>query len=636
MSNSAVLDAASAPSLATLLEQLSRLEQAAQHSPTAIESARVNTLVHELTSHLPPSPSPSLADLFADVGYDIVHSLLPLVSPDLIRTAAVKDVADSVLSCAVLYGSPREVFLPLLSHLSAHVTPLAQQEEEKQQQQQQQQQHIDELKQQPTVEQPSIPYVSFLLPYFVCLLQREKHAARQVSMFKSLSSLLAAFFTAAPTDEALIALLSPLQPILRVDNEAHVGLLLSLLASYLPPHYPQPLLLPSPAFTLLLSLLPDTAASTTFNLVTLTSYLQRRQSLSQQLSTMRQQSWELTEDEEHITRVQHQSWHAADDEADDDDEDDEQDEQERQRRGELRHTKAQLAALPSYPPAGVVCLVLLKLVATDKREVERLVTSEKGGVAGLRVYVDAMLGTDMAGAHRQLMIDFLHQWLSLLSPQSVQFTFMTSTPAIGELARDDSWMLAECITTLMMQPSPSPPTARPSNSAITAAATTSAASLLPLYLSRFTAASRFTLTAALIPACPFPPIQAILVSTLKELLLPQSTTTEQQQQQRETMAAVVDLLLSLLAEWSDASAVLERVDGLMAVLNMLRFVVLHSGAGAAQSLDSGRRQQIVAAVRLMQQRVGQAEERESEQAKKTIDLPLLLLKDLTIRVLELS
>ena len=608
----------SAPSLTALLDQLSRLEAAA-HS-NAVEQTRINTLIHELTSHLAPSNSPSLSDIFADVGYEILHSLLPLVSPDSIRPTAagestVRDVADSVLTCTVLYGSPREVFLPLLSHLSAHITPLAQQQEEKQQ-------PIDERKQQPTVEPPSLPYVLFLLPYFVCLLQREKHVARQASMFKSLSSLLAAFFAALPTDEALTALLSPMRSVLRRENEVHVGWLLSLLASYLPPHYRQPSSQPALAFSLLMSLLPDTSTAADFHLAALTTYLRRRQSLTEQLSTMRQQSWEITEDEENLTRVQHESWHAAgtaDDEADDEEE---QDEEERTRRSELRQTKAQLAALPPYPPAGIVCLVLLRLVSENKRDAEHLVRGEQGGVAGLRVYVDAMLSTDLAGRNRHLLIDFFHHWLSLLLPQSLNYTQVPQVEAVDQQTRDDRWMLAECITTLMMQPPPS--TARPANASSTAAATTTATSILPLYLSRFNASSRSTLTAVLIPACPFPAIQAVLVSTLKDLLLTDSS--------EQRLAVVLELLRSLLAQWSDVSIVLERVDGLMAVLNVLRFAVLHF---VAPQLSDDRRRQLVAGVRLMQQRVSQAEERENEQVRKAVDLPVLLLKNLTERVLEI-
>ena len=624
------VDAASAPSLSTLLEQLNRLEQTAHNSSNSVDPTRINTFVHELTSHIPPTtPSPSfLAELFADdVGYDILHCLLPLVSADSLQSAAgggseVREVAGAVLTCCVLYGSPREVFLPLLSHLSAHITPLAQQQEEKQQQ------LVDEHKQRTsTVVQPSIPYVSFLLPYFVCLLQREKHAGRSASMFKSLSALLAAFFAAIPSEAALTAVLSPLRPVLQVDCEAHTALLLSLLALFLPPHYPQLASHPSPAFSLLLSSLPNTATSATFHLAALTAYLHRRQLLTQQLSAMRQQSWELTEDEESMTRAQHESWHAAataDDEADDDEED-EADEAERQRRGELRHTKAQLAALPPYPPAGVVCLVLMNLSSQDRREVEQLVTGQEGGVAGLRLYVDAMLGTEMAAGYRQLMIDFLHRWLSLLSPQSVDYTpIPLSAAAFEEQAKDDCWMLAECITTLMMQPPPVT-TASSVQSAPAFAAPSTASSVLPLYLSRFTPASRLTLTASLIAACPFPPIQAILVSTLKDVLL-----TDGSEQQ---VTVVIDLLVSLVAQWSDVSAVLERVDGLMAALNVLRYVVLHF---TAPLLSDDRRQRIVAAVRLMQQRVGQAEGGESEQARGAVDLPLLLLKDLTARVLELT
>ena len=622
-----------APSLSTLLEQLSRLEQSSHSTHNAVDHARIHTLVHQLNSHIPPSTSPALSDLFADVGYDILHSLLPLLTPDSLQStvagpSVVREVAESVLSCTVLYGSPREVFLPLLSHLSAHVTPLAQRQEEEDEQKQQQ--PVDERKQPPLVEQPNVPYVLLLLPYFVCLLQREKHATRQASMFRSLSALLAAFFVAVPTDEALTAVLSPLRPVLQADNEAHTGLLLSLLAAYLPPHYPQPSTQPSPAASLLFSLLPDTAVSATFNLATLTTYLRRRQSLTQQLSTMRQQSWELTEDEENITRTQHEIWHAAasvDDEADDEVEA-EQDEQERQRRAELRHTKAQLAALPPFPPAGLVCLVLLRLCEEDKREVERLVRGEQGGVAGLSVYVDAMVGTELAGRYRQLMIDFLHRWLSLLPPQSLHYTNNLSTAATEELSADESWMLAECITTLMMQPPLSPLIVRtPHAPASPTSTATTAAPILPLYLSRFTSISRLTLTASLIPACPFRPIQAILVSTLKDLLLTAGDGSERQ------VAVTVELLVSLLTQWSDVSTVLERVDGLMAALNVLRFVVLHYSA----SLLSNRRQQIVAAVRLMQQRVEQAEGRENEHAAgKVVDLPVMLLKDLTARVLELT
>ena len=621
-----LVDATSAPSLSTLLEQLNALEDAAPNCSDVVDQTRIHTLVHELTSHLPPSTSPSvLSDLFADVGYDILHSLLPLVSPDSLQSSsAVKDVADSVLTCTVLYGSPREVYLPLLSHLSAHITPLAQQQEEEKLPQ------ADERKQPPAVGHPSLPYVSFLLPYFVCLLHREKHAARQSSMFHSLSSLLAAFFAAVPTNESLAALLTPLQTVLQPENAAHVGLLLSLLASYLPPHYPQLVSQPSSDFALLLSLLPDTTASATFNLPALASYLRRRQLLTLQLSTMRQQSWELTEDEESLTRAHRESWHAvstADDEADDDEEEEQDDEEERQRRGELRQTKAQLAALPPYPPAGIVCLVLVKLSGGDKREVEQLVRGEDGGVAGLRVQVDAMLGTDMAGQYRQLMIDILHHWLSLLPPQSLHYTPISSAAEVEEQTSDDSWMLAECITTLMMQPPTSHVVARPPDSNSSTAATLSPSTLLPLYLSRFTSASRFTLTASLIPACPFPPIQAILVSSLKDLLL---TTTPSQQ----ASAAVLDLLVSLLSQWSDVSTVLDRLDGLMAVLNVLRFAVLQFGA--VQSLSDERRRQIVTAVRLMQQRVGLVEDSQSEQARKEVDLPLLLLKDLTTRLLELA
>ena len=661
-SNVRVIDAASAPSLATLLDQLSRMEDAAtSQSIPAINSARVHTFVNELTSHIPPSSPPDLPDLFADVGYDILHSLLPLLSPDSLCPPATKAadaevltvrlVADDVLTCTVLYGSPREVFLPLQSHLSAHITPLAQQQEEKQQQH-----TFDERKQPPHVQQPqaSIPYVSFFLPYFVCLLQREKHATRQASMLKSLSSLLAAFFAALPTDEALAAILLPLQPLLQSANEVHVGLLLSLLSSYLPPHYP----LPSPQLlhpvSLLLSLLPDTTSSAIFNLAALTTYLRRRQQLTQQLTSLREQSWELTEDEEQLTHTQHQTWHAttasatAADDHDvdiDSDDDQQQDEQERARRAELRHTKAELAALPPYPPAGIVCLLLLNLQQSDaegKREVEALVRGSDGGVAGLRLYVDVMLGTEMAGRHRQVLIDVMYRWLSLIPRQSLHYTpIPISAAAISDPTQDGSWMLAECITTLMMQPSALrlAPSRHESNTSAPTATSTSptASALLQLYLSRFTPAARFTLTTALIPACPFPAVQAILISTLKDGLLSHGGDGGLQD-----VCGVVDWLVEwMVSGWLSETAIdqlLDRVDGLIAVLNVLRFALLPFVGGSvdAQQLSDEKRRRIVAVVRLIHQRVSQAEQRESKQAGDAVDLPLLLLKDLTTRVLELT
>lgn len=109
---------------------------------------------------------------------------------------------------------------------------------------------------------------------------------------------------------------------------------------------------------------------------------------------------------------------------------------------------------------------------------------------------------------------------------------------------------------------------------------------------------------------PFRPIQAILVSSLKDWLLHTDGTAQ------SVVAAVIDLLVSLVAQWSDVSAVLERVDGLMAALNVLRFALLHF---TAPQLSDGRRQQIVVAVQRMQQRVGQAEDKEIAGARKAVD-----------------
>ena len=339
----------------TPLPALITMCEAAAASGDQQTRAAMERIVHLLSSS---STSPLVtSSLLADVGYDILHELLPLLSPSSTSTPATPQLlplSSTLLHLISRFASPREIFLPLLSHLSSHTAPLATAAASS-----------DASSLSPAAVAASHRFVVFLLPPFLQLLQRERHEGRRRQMLTALwGHLLVQSLALSPSADYLAALLAPLLPLLSPSSSSDVAVPLAFLGVYLPSSYP-PSTPPPPT---LLSALSFLSASPLLSPSSIIPLVHRRQGLEGRLRELRLEAWEVSEETEaemaRRREEEEEKGGEGEDGADDWDDAGQAEGAERvdeQKRAELRAVKAELAALPQWSVDGLTCYLLLLL-----------------------------------------------------------------------------------------------------------------------------------------------------------------------------------------------------------------------------------------------------------------------------------
>ena len=647
-----------APSLSQLLTDCNAALDSVPASST-VTRQHLQRIIDLLTSCNTTASSSSAAAALQDVGYELLDDLLPLISPASIAAASASPPSplsspllsgclSSLLMAVASSAPPRELLLPLLSHLSSHLTSLS-----------------SPLS--PQQEAESLAFVRFLLPACELLMSRESHRGRADHQWRSLyAALLVPFLSLCKSDAALsvtltpavIASLSPSQP-------QTVSLALLYLAAYLPHHYPLPSS-PHPLLLRLLAVIGESELQSSERLLQLQDEKWRAETRLRQL---RSEAWEVTEEEEQEMGRREQETQAQWDDDDDDaaeaeDAKEEKQETVRQRRRELRQVKAQLSSLPPYTAPALSCFLLVRL-QSDRAEVQRCIASlsPQETLPRLMQCVTAMLEADSAALKGNvgMVVELMSGWLEAAPAGSVLLPSSPPASSSQSEAEEAAWMLAQCITTSMMQPQARPraDTAAPApavsshlqqttsvSSSVSAQTDSSSSSttsppsrllLLSVFLSRFSLSSRCSLTQQLIVQCPIPAIQAILISSLKDCILqlhagpppPPSSSPV-------SLSSVLSFLLSLLTGLS--SSYQQMADPLISLLNLLRLLLLlrrddDGEAAAAAVLDKPERESITTAVRLLQRSMTKLSSASSAQDS---DLVLSLLQQLAVRVLELS
>ena len=576
------------------------------------ERAALEGVVARLSAHT-SSTSADVASCMEEEGYEVLHDLLPLLSPASIAASQrsfsappLAALCGALLHAVCAHASPREIFLPLLSHTSSHVSALS------------------SATTSPSAEavSESVAFVSFLLPSFLTLLTRERHARRRAEMLSSLwGTLFVTAFALSPTDSYLSQLLSPLLPQLSPAAAQDVAIPLAYLAVYLPAVYPTPIP-PPPVVASLVSFL---AACPLLSLPTLVQYMGRRQQLEAELRRLRLDAWDVTEDTEaEMKRMTEEAAEAGGDGWDDTATDDsvhaqQQQQHDQQQRAELRAVRAELGTLPALSMEGATCYLLLLILLSSQpfplssslpsvtAYVHALPPSQ--ALAALLPCVHAVVHSAALQRRPAMFVDLARAWLAAV--ESASLTFADDDSAAAE-ADQATWLLAEAVTTSMAHGH--------------GLGSTTSPSLLALLLDCFQPASRVPLMQRLITQCPYPAVQAVLISRMKDLSLSSSSPSSSSPLTPSTLSAFLLSLLSTLAR-PDAPPL---VDPLLAALNVFRFLLLRA---PPEGLSLSDRRDIAVGVRLLQRELQQ--HADAQQSSKVEDVHELLLRDVLVRVLEL-
>ena len=564
---------------------------------------RILHLLHPSPTTFPTSATEA-APIIAEVGYDVLHELLPLLpSP----SEPLQQLSGSLLQLISAEASPREIFLPLLSHLSSSISLLS--------------------------SSPSPPSASalssnrhlvrLLLPSFLLLLTREKHERRRQQQLHSLwETLLPTALALSPSANFLSELATPLLPLLSPSSSAHVAIPLALLSAYLPSAYP--LIPPSPPPPVVESLLSFLSSSPLLALPSLVPLVRRSHHLEGRLSQLRSESWEVTEETEvEMKRRTEEKGEGGGGEEDDWAESEEaegEEESEKGKRAELRTVKAELAALPQWNVDCLTCYLLL-LTHLQPSSVAAYVhsLSPSEALPLLVPFILTLVNSSTATQGRtRMFVDLCRVWMTAVEAASLPFSKGGEDEKEEPSAVDEpsaaAWMLAECLTTSLTQG--------------IGVASNAGPSLLLLFLSRFEARSRLRLQQSLIMLCPYAAVQAVLISNLKELTLqPMPSSESPSTAPPLSSSELCSFLLSLLSVLARPSPPL--VDPLLATLNLFRFLLLRPPPFA---LTAAERQLVTVGVRAVQHELTTRGDMEKEGE----DLSVLMMRDLLSRVLELS
>ena len=288
------------------------------------------------------------------------------------------------------------------------------------------------------------------------------------------------------------------------------------------------------------------------------------------------------------------------------------------KRAELRTVKAELATLPQWSVEGLTCYLLLLLhpisspSPTPAPSADSYIRALPPSLALTQLLPFVRVVVDSEALQRQprLFVDLARGWLEAVGVASLSFGEDGS-----EQVDAASWMLAECVTTSLMQG--------------WGVGSATSPSLLSTFLPRFAPPSRARLVQQLIVQCPYPAVQAVLISGLKELALPSPSSPSSPPPL--TSSALATFLLSLLPTLTPPSSP-PLTDPLIATLNLFRFLLLRPPPQHLPTLD---RQQLTVGVRVLQKHLMDAAEAAAT-SDGGEDLSAIMLRDLLVRVLELN
>ena len=420
----------------------------------------------------------------------------------------------------------------------------------------------------------------------------------------------------SPSAEYLAEVTEPLLPFLSPASPSHVAVLLSLLGAALPSFYPLPHSCPPviPALQTFLS------SSPLLSPPDLLPQLRRRHRLEGRLRALRSESWDISQETEDELDQQREGRTSDDDWGDDADDAEVEDAGEKVQRAELRTVKAELATFPQWSWEGLTCYVLLLLTPASSHPLAPHISTLPAADAlpCLLPYVVTVIRSEAMQTKPAIGADVLRGWLQAVQEESL--TFGSEGKETGEAEADEAaWLLAECITTSLTQG--------------VGLSTPTSPSLLSLFLSRFAVQPRVRLVEALIGQCPYPAVQAVLISGLKELTVDSSSPPSVDGRPPVLPGEVCRVLLGLLPALVPPSSS-PLVDPLMAAMNVFRFLLLRPPPLA---LTAEERRQVTTRVRAVQRELMAREaEREEKVAQGSEDLSGLMLRDLLTRVLELS